>query len=491
MDLSGIITTGIAALGGIAAGGLAGTLATRRAARTAARLVYAELVRNTAVIRHWRRTGQLLPVIVTDTAWQAQSEALARKRAADAFTAVFTGYSALEGLAFVTAAASTVEPTDTVVEPAVTDVAKALKMAGDLAGIDEDVLGQLLDRTIVAEVAPAGATARTAAPAPGGTVPPYLLEGIIDRGSPSQRSAAEATVAGAEGGAQSPATPRPRRLVRDARNGQDAAAAVVARREGDAPTGDPAVDAVYDAFGATWTFLWEVFGRDSIDGAGKELLGVVHFGERFNNSFWDGSQLVVGDGDGELFNRFTSLDIVAHELSHEFIPLRFEGESGALSEAIADVFGSMVKQHSKGQTVDQADWLLGADLLGPAVKGVALRSLKAPGTAYDDDVLGKDAQPAHMDGYVRTKEDNGGVHLNAGIPAHAFYLMATAIGGHAWEGAGRVWWEALFDPALPRLATFAGFAGLTVAAAKRLAAGEPDLVAAVEAGWAAVGVIPS
>jgi Zn-dependent metalloprotease len=151
----------------------------------------------------------------------------------------------------------------------------------------------------------------------------------------------------------------------------------------------------------------------------------------------------------------------------------------------------MVKQHSKGQTVDQADWLLGADLLGPAVEGVALRSLKAPGTAYDDDVLGKDGQPAHMDGYVRTKEDNGGVHINASIPAHAFYLMATAAGGSSWEGAGRVWWEALFDPALPEKATFAAFAGLTVAAAKRLAAGGPDLVGEVMAGWTAVGVTPA
>jgi hypothetical protein len=489
MDLSGILTAGIAAAGGIAAGGFAGTLAARRAARTAARLIYAELVRNTAPIRYWRRTGQWAPLTVTDKAWQAQSEALARKRGADAFTAVFTGYSALEGLAFVTARTSTVEPTVDVVEGAVTDVTGALEMAGGLAGIDPAVLRTLLGRMTGAQAAPAPAASAT--PVPGGMVPAYLLDGIIDKGSVSQRKAAEATIATVGAGAQAAAPPRPRRLVRDARNGDDAAKAVVARMEGEPPTGDGAVDAVYDAFGATWAFLWEVFGRDSTDGAGRELQGVVHFGTRFNNSFWDGSQLVVGDGDGELFNRFTSLDLVAHELSHEFIPLRFEGESGALSEAIADVFGSMVKQHSKGQTVEEADWLLGADLLGPAVKGVALRSLEAPGSAYDDDVLGKDAQPAHMDGYVRTKEDNGGVHVNAGIPAHAFYLAATAAGGYAWDGAGRVWWDALFDPALPKRATFAGFAGLTVAAAERLAAGGPDLVAAVKDGWAAVGVTPA
>ena len=58
-------------------------------------------------------------------------------------------------------------------------------------------------------------------------------------------------------------------------------------------------------------------------------------------------------------------------------------------------------------------------------EGRALRSMRAPGTAYDDDVLGRDPQPAHMDGYVRTTDDNGGVHINSGIPNRAFYLTAA------------------------------------------------------------------
>ena len=60
--------------------------------------------------------------------------------------------------------------------------------------------------------------------------------------------------------------------------------------------------------------------------------------------------------------------------------------------------------------------------------------MKAPGTAYDDPRLGKDPQPAHMDDYVETTEDNGGVHINSGIPNHAFYLAATALGGRGLGG---------------------------------------------------------
>ena len=74
--------------------------------------------------------------------------------------------------------------------------------------------------------------------------------------------------------------------------------------------------------------------------------------------------------------------------------------------------------------------------------------MKAPGTAYDNDVLGKDPQPADMQHYVRTGQDNGGVHINSGIPNHAFYLAATAIGGHAWEKAGQIWYDTIRDKSL-------------------------------------------
>ena len=107
------------------------------------------------------------------------------------------------------------------------------------------------------------------------------------------------------------------------------------------------------------------------------------------------------------------------------------------------VFGSLVKQYLLEQDANQADWLIGAGLFMPSVKGKALRSMKAPGTAYNDPRLGKDPQPAHMSDYVQTDEDNGGVHINSGIPNHAFYLVATKIGGYAWDDPGQIWYTAL------------------------------------------------
>ena len=125
----------------------------------------------------------------------------------------------------------------------------------------------------------------------------------------------------------------------------------------------------------------------------------------YANAFWDGAQMVFGDGDGEIFGNFTgSIDVTGHELTHGVTQytanLSYEGQSGALNESISDVFGSLAKQHHRGQSAADADWLIGADIFRPGVSGVALRSLKAPGTAYDDPRLGRDPQPAHMSGYA-------------------------------------------------------------------------------------------
>jgi Zn-dependent metalloprotease len=223
------------------------------------------------------------------------------------------------------------------------------------------------------------------------------------------------------------------------------------------------------------------------------LRGVVHFGEDYPNAFWDGRRMVFGDGDGELFGRFTrSLDVIGHELGHGVIEdeaaLEYHGQPGALNEHVADVAGIMVKQRSLGQTVDQADWLIGADVLGPEFEGAALRSMKAPGTAYDDPVLGVDPQPAHYDDYVRTFEDNGGVHVNSGIPNRAFYLLASHLGGPSWLAAGQIWYDALRSPLLTTTATFQQFARLTQrAAVQRFGPGSGEADAVREA-WEEVGL---
>jgi Zn-dependent metalloprotease len=80
---------------------------------------------------------------------------------------------------------------------------------------------------------------------------------------------------------------------------------------------------------------------------------------------------------------------------------------------------------------------------------LGIRSMKEPGTAYDDPVLGKDPQPGHMRDYVVTDEDNGGVHLNSGIPNRAFYELAIRLKGYAWEKAGQIWYQALTQKLRP------------------------------------------
>ena len=282
------------------------------------------------------------------------------------------------------------------------------------------------------------------------------------------------------------------RTVYDAQNGRRLPG-VVRREEGDPETRDPAVDEAYDGLGATRDLYFEEYGRNSIDGEGMDLVATVHYGREYNNAFWDGRQMVFGDGDGDLFNRFTiAIDVIGHELTHGVTEheagLIYWGQAGALNESVSDVFGSLIKQFHANETAADADWLIGEGLLADGVNGIALRSMKAPGTAYDDPDLGEDPQPAHMRDYVRTLEDNGGVHINSGIPNHAFYLTAMELGGYAWEVAGHIWYETLASPALRRAAQFQRFATLTVTVAQQLYGPSGREQRAVRNGWAGVGI---
>jgi Zn-dependent metalloprotease len=268
----------------------------------------------------------------------------------------------------------------------------------------------------------------------------------------------------------------------------------IARSEGDPSTGDIAVDEAYDGLGITYDFFRDLYKRNSIDDKGMPLYAVVHYGERFNNAFWNGKQLVIGDGDGQLFNRFTaSIDVIANQLAHGIIEaearLEHWHQSGALAESISDVFGSLVKQYFLKQTATDADWLIGAGLFRSTAKGIALRSLAAPGTAYDDPAtLGKDPQRAHMRNYLRTTADSGGVHINSGIPNHAFYLFARELGGYAWEKTGVIWYETLRDKRLKPKAQFRGFARLTLAKSRELYGANSFEAKAVKYSWGMVGI---
>lgn len=343
-------------------------------------------------------------------------------------------------------------------------------------------------------------------------IPPYVLESIARNGNEEQRQRALRTLeqdtllraqrvtqlrqnnsrnAAAETSASaSSEAPHKNRLIHNAEN-MTILPGTLVRKEGQASNGDVATNEAYDGFGATFDLFWEIYKRDSIDGRGMDMSATVHYDYRYNNAFWDGAQMVFGDGDEYIFNRFTlAIDVIGHELAHGVTEhtagLEYHDQPGALNESISDVFGSLVKQRVLNQTADQADWLIGAGLFAPSIKGVALRSMKAPGTAYDDWLVGKDPQPDHMSKYDTTTSDNGGVHINSGIPNKAFYLAAMAIGGKAWEKAGHIWYQALIDPRLTPTAQFQDFAELTVEMAGKLY-DEASQEAVLKA-WKSVGI---
>jgi Zn-dependent metalloprotease len=337
-------------------------------------------------------------------------------------------------------------------------------------------------------------------------LPPHVLRNISLNGSQRQRERALRTLAldstqraqratlqllaGAPHAPVSAAAPAAHRTIYTSADSETLPGTVV-RVEGQAPVKDVAVNEAYDGLGATFDFYLTVYQRNSIDGAGLHLDASVHFGDQYDNAFWNGQQMVFGDGDDEIFNRFTiSLDVIGHELTHGVtgseVNLTYLGQSGALNESCSDVFGSLIKQYVLKQTASSADWLIGAGLL--KFPGQALRSMKAPGTAYNNQVMGKDPQPANMKGFVTTSEDNGGVHTNSGIPNHAFYLAATAIGGHAWEKAGQIWYDTIRDRTLKHNADFSAFAAHTVAnAGHRFGSASPERQAVIKA-WQTVGV---
>jgi Zn-dependent metalloprotease len=217
------------------------------------------------------------------------------------------------------------------------------------------------------------------------------------------------------------------------------------RGENDSATNDEDADIVYDYAGVVREYFQSVLMRDSIDNLGMDLILNVHYGVDYGNAFWDGDEMTFGDGDGEVFTSFSkSLDVVAHELAHGVTQytadLIYQNQSGALNEHFSDVFGSAITQYYLKQDAGNADWLIGDEIMGPTLYGECLRSMKAPGTAYDNNLIGKDPQPAHMkDLYIGTG-DKGGVHINSGIPNKVFYLVSMEIGT---DKAVLIWYDAL------------------------------------------------
>jgi hypothetical protein len=498
MDTGALLAAAIGAVGGVLATGAGAMLRARATERTAARLVYAELARNSAAAAFYRATGSWPATATSRTAWDNYAETLARARQVVLFESVHRGYAALEALAYI--AGDKTFPREAVaqlVKENVADIAIALHLVGRRAHMD--------DRELAADIARLQLDAGVGALPPVAMTgaPPSVLSQIVDiRLATGQApdSLLAAALRSQETAAKSaPATvdmTKTMLRVYDAKGTEESRPSrlTLVRTELGPPSDDATVEEVFDGLSRTYGFYRDVLGRDSLDGAGSPVEAIAHYGTDYDNGFWDGQRLVVGDGDGVLFERFSiAIEVTAHELSHVLTQeagLRFQGQSGALSESIGDVFGVLVKQWSLQQSAATADWLVGAGLLAPSVNGVALRSLREPGSAYKDDRLGVDPQPAHWSGYVRTSQDSGGVHINCGIPNHAFYLLATALGGNAWERAGMIWYHTLTSKALTPTVTFAGFAGVTTAVARRDFGAGSEVASAVGDAWRAVGITP-
>ncbi len=339
-------------------------------------------------------------------------------------------------------------------------------------------------------------------------LPPYMVDAIKKRGDAGQRKMAEqieklsaevrvereaAEPAGAfRGVAAMPRgmTAEVTRVVYDGKT-KVTLPGDKARQEGEPPVADAVVNEVYDAAGVVFDLYYDNWRRNSLDGNGLTLVQTVHHRKNFNNAFWNGSQMAYGDGDGVIFKGFAVQSVVGHELSHGVVQysggLNYQDQAGALNESFADVFGVLSEQFKLKQSAAEATWLVGAGILGPNIKGLALRSMKAPGTAYNDAILGPDPQPFHMDLYVNTSSDNGGVHINSGIPNQAFYLLAQYLGGFAWEKAGRIWYDtmqAINNPA----ATFVNWADKTVEIARTVYGAGSIEMEMTRRAWKLVGI---
>ncbi|MGG3468671.1 M4 family metallopeptidase [Neobacillus pocheonensis] len=230
------------------------------------------------------------------------------------------------------------------------------------------------------------------------------------------------------------------------------------------------VDANYYA-GKVYDYYKNTFNRNSFDNNGATIRSSVHYSRNYNNAFWNGQQMVYGDGDGVQFRPLSgALDVVAHELTHAVTErtagLEYQYQSGALNESISDTFGVFL---------DKGDYLMGEDVYTPQKSGDALRSLSNP-PLY--------GQPDNMSNYVNTTSDNGGVHTNSGIPNKAAYLTINSLGTSVAE---KIYYRALTVYLAPQSDFSDARAALLAAAADLYGSGSTQYNAVASA-WSSVGV---
>ncbi len=275
---------------------------------------------------------------------------------------------------------------------------------------------------------------------------------------------------------------------------------VCAEADTNCAAGDADARAAHINAGLVYSYYKTIHNRDSFNNAGATISSTVHYDVNYNNAFWNGRQMVYGDGDGILFAPLArGLDVVAHELTHAVTQytadLIYEDQSGALNESMSDIFGTMVEFFA---TPAQADWLIGEDIYTPGTPGDALRSMADPTQGVYNPTLPArgPGQPDHMSIYAALPLwiDGGGVHINSGIPNKAAYLLAQGgtFYGVNVVGIGRNKMERIFYRALTQCLTpasnFAAARACTIQAAKDLfGSGSPEETSTRNA-WAAVGV---
>jgi vibriolysin len=268
--------------------------------------------------------------------------------------------------------------------------------------------------------------------------------------------------------------------------------------EGGTQTSDTTAQAAYNYAGNTYDYYKNIFNRDSYDNAGATIISSVHYLSNYNNAFWNGSQMVYGDGDGSTFGPLSkALDVDGHELTHAVTErtagLVYSNESGALNEANSDIFGNAVEAYTRnGGTPNANTWKVGEDIYTPSTAGDALRYMNDPALGGDSDYY-----PTRYTGTA----DHGGVHTNSGIANLAFYMMVmggthprgatsinvtplSATSSTSLDMAQRLWYRALTT----YWTSSTGFSGArtgTVQAATDLYGAAA--AASVTAAWDAVG----
>ncbi|WP_394823965.1 M4 family metallopeptidase [Pendulispora albinea] len=262
------------------------------------------------------------------------------------------------------------------------------------------------------------------------------------------------------------------------------------RIEGASPVADEIVNNNYDRLGTTYDGYFELFGRDSFDNAGAKLISTVHHKVNYVNAFWNGTQMVYGDGDGvNASNLANGLDVTAHELTHAVTEktsnLTYSGESGGLNESMSDIFGNVIEWYRDGKVVSDNTWKVGEDIWTPNTPGDALRYMNDP----KKDNVSIDWYPDY------SGQD---VHYSSGISNLAFYLLAQGgkhprgkstnlVTGIGIEKAARIFFRANTTGIFQASTKFAQAKTGTELAAQQLGYTTAEINSVSEA-WKAVGV---